>query len=158
MAPPSAKKCSEEVARAAISLLDREPFFAHVLAGLGRVIGDAVTPTAAVGLSSARPVLYRRIDDDPRTLDPSVSYTVTEAGIIDLIYPSFFQYHYLKREPFVLQLALGAEEPKREPYPVTVTVGGKPVARQGEVHLLLIEPTGTPNTGDPRTAAPRRLA
>ena len=25
-----------------------------------------------------------------------------------------------------------------------------------EVHLLLIEPTGTPNSGDPRTAAPRR--
>lgn len=33
----------------------------------------------------------------------------------------------------------------------------RPVARQGEVHLLLIEPTGTPNTGDPRTAAPRKL-
>jgi mannose-6-phosphate isomerase-like protein (cupin superfamily) len=26
-----------------------------------------------------------------------------------------------------------------------------------EVHLLLIEPTGTPNSGDPATAAPRRL-
>lgn len=26
-----------------------------------------------------------------------------------------------------------------------------------EVHLLLIEPTGTPNTGDPRTAAPRQV-
>lgn len=26
-----------------------------------------------------------------------------------------------------------------------------------ETHLLLIEPTGTPNTGDPETAAPRRL-
>ena len=32
-----------------------------------------------------------------------------------------------------------------------------PVARE-EVHLLLIEPTGTPNTGDAATAAPRRLA
>jgi mannose-6-phosphate isomerase-like protein (cupin superfamily) len=31
----------------------------------------------------------------------------------------------------------------------------RPVARQ-EAHLLLIEPTGTPNTGDPATAAPRR--
>ncbi|HEU4517346.1 MAG TPA: cupin domain-containing protein [Steroidobacteraceae bacterium] len=30
----------------------------------------------------------------------------------------------------------------------------RPVADE-EVHLLLIEPTGTPNTGDPRTAAPR---
>ncbi len=27
-----------------------------------------------------------------------------------------------------------------------------------ETHLLLIEPTGTPNTGDPATAAPRREA
>ena len=32
-----------------------------------------------------------------------------------------------------------------------------PVARE-EVHLLLIEPTGTPNTGDTATAAPRRTA
>lgn len=33
----------------------------------------------------------------------------------------------------------------------------RPIARE-EVHLLLIEPTGTPNTGDARTAQPRRLA
>ncbi|MGN6573755.1 MAG: cupin domain-containing protein [Pseudolabrys sp.] len=33
----------------------------------------------------------------------------------------------------------------------------RPVARE-EVHLLLIEPTGTPNTGDTKTAAPRKLA
>lgn len=31
-----------------------------------------------------------------------------------------------------------------------------PVAEE-EAHLLLIEPTGTPNTGDVRTAAPRRV-
>ena len=28
---------------------------------------------------------------------------------------------------------------------------------QGEAHILLIEPTGTPNSGDPSTAAPRRV-
>jgi mannose-6-phosphate isomerase-like protein (cupin superfamily) len=32
----------------------------------------------------------------------------------------------------------------------------RPVAAE-EVHLLLIEPSGTPNTGDPATAAPRRV-
>jgi mannose-6-phosphate isomerase-like protein (cupin superfamily) len=32
-----------------------------------------------------------------------------------------------------------------------------PVAEE-EAHLLLIEPTGTPNTGDPSTAEPRRFA
>src|SRR5258705_12872628 len=31
----------------------------------------------------------------------------------------------------------------------------RPIAEE-EVHLLLIEPTGTPNTGDPKTAAARR--
>jgi mannose-6-phosphate isomerase-like protein (cupin superfamily) len=32
-----------------------------------------------------------------------------------------------------------------------------PIAEE-ETHLLLIEPMGTPNTGDPATAAPRREA
>ena len=32
----------------------------------------------------------------------------------------------------------------------------RPVAAE-EVHVLLIEPTGTPNTGDPATAATRRV-
>jgi mannose-6-phosphate isomerase-like protein (cupin superfamily) len=31
-----------------------------------------------------------------------------------------------------------------------------PVAEE-EAHILLIEPSGTPNTGDPATAAPRRV-
>ena len=41
-------------------------------------------------------------------------------------------------------------------YIVPKGVEHRPVARE-EVHLLLIEPTGTPNTGDPATAAPRKL-
>jgi ABC-type oligopeptide transport system substrate-binding subunit len=58
---------------------------------------------------SAGPVLYRALGEDPKTLDPSVAYVVTESEICDVIYPSFFQYHYLKRDPYVLELALGAE-------------------------------------------------
>jgi len=42
-----------------------------------------------------------------------------------------------------------------ELYVVPKGVEHRPVARQ-EVHLLLIEPAGTPNTGDARTAAARR--
>jgi len=42
-----------------------------------------------------------------------------------------------------------------EMYVVPKGVEHRPVARE-EVHLLLIEPTGTPNTGDSRTAAPRK--
>ena len=42
-------------------------------------------------------------------------------------------------------------------YVVPKGVEHRPVARE-EVHLLLIEPTDTPNTGDAATAAPRRTA
>ncbi|MCC8942200.1 hypothetical protein CI1B_42920 [Bradyrhizobium ivorense] len=41
-------------------------------------------------------------------------------------------------------------------YIVPKGVEHRPVARE-EVHLLLIEPTGTPNTGDAATAAPRKV-
>ena len=44
-----------------------------------------------------------------------------------------------------------------EMYVVPKGLEHRPVARE-EVHLLLIEPTGTPSTGDQATAAPRRLA
>ena len=44
-----------------------------------------------------------------------------------------------------------------ELYIVPKGIEHHPVARE-EVHLLLIEPTGTPNTGDAATAAPRKLA
>lgn len=44
-----------------------------------------------------------------------------------------------------------------EMYIVPKGVEHRPVANE-EVHLLLIEPTGTPNTGDHSTAAIRKLA
>jgi mannose-6-phosphate isomerase-like protein (cupin superfamily) len=44
-----------------------------------------------------------------------------------------------------------------EAFVVAKGIEHRPVAR-GEVHILLIEPTGTPNTGDKATAAPRILA
>ena len=43
-----------------------------------------------------------------------------------------------------------------EMYVVPKGVEHRPVARE-EVHMLLIEPTGTPNTGDTATAAPRKV-
>jgi mannose-6-phosphate isomerase-like protein (cupin superfamily) len=45
----------------------------------------------------------------------------------------------------------------RELFVVPQGVEHRTVARE-ETHLLLIEPTGTPNTGDAMTAAPRRPA
>jgi len=40
-----------------------------------------------------------------------------------------------------------------ELYVVRSGIEHRPVARRGEVRMLLIEPSGTPNTGDPETAA-----
>lgn len=37
---------------------------------------------------------------------------------------------------------------------VPAGVDHRPAARRGQVRLLLIDPTGTPNTGDVRTATP----
>ena len=44
-----------------------------------------------------------------------------------------------------------------ELYVVPKGVEHRPVAKE-EAHVLLIEPTGTPNTGDRATAQPRRTA
>jgi mannose-6-phosphate isomerase-like protein (cupin superfamily) len=41
-------------------------------------------------------------------------------------------------------------------YVVPKGVSHRPRAKE-EAHILLIEPTGTPNSGDPLTAAPRQL-
>ena len=84
-------------------------------------------------------VIYRRLDDDPRFLDPSVAYVITEAQIIDVIYPSFFRYHYLKRNPYVLELLLGAEMPTRKATPVTDMVAGKPQKKNGETWTFRIK-------------------
>lgn len=89
---------------------------------------------------TARPVIYRSLADDPRTLDPSVAYTVTEAQLIDVVYPAYYRYHYLQRDPFVLELALGAEEPRRERASVTETVDGRPVRREGERWTFRLRP------------------
>ncbi len=59
---------------------------------------------------TAQSIIYSAISDDPKTLDPSIGYDVASGSIIDNIYPSYMQYNYLKRDPFVVELSLGAEE------------------------------------------------
>src|SRR5687768_12857360 len=70
-------------------------------------------------------IIYTALIDDPKRLDPSVSYLVTEGQILSLIYNSYFQYHYLKQKRLTLELALGAEMPTRKPAPAWVMKDGK---------------------------------
>jgi oligopeptide transport system substrate-binding protein len=87
-----------------------------------------------------RPILYRGLPAEPQTLDPSVSYTSTEAQILAVIYSSYFQYHYLKLHPPTLELALGAVKPTRRPAPAWVVRGGKKVAKTGELWSFRLKP------------------
>lgn len=82
-------------------------------------------------------VAYRLIGDDPKSLDPSFTYTVSEAVITDVIYPSFYRYHFLKRDPFALELNIGAEEAKRAPYTFTkMGKDGKTTTVTGEQYTF----------------------
>ena len=81
---------------------------------------------------TAQAIIYSTIGDDPKTLDPSIAYDVASSSIIDNIYPSYMQYNYLKRDPFVVEPGLGAEEPKRERVAVTITEDGQTITKQGE--------------------------
>jgi mannose-6-phosphate isomerase-like protein (cupin superfamily) len=61
------------------------------------------------------------------------------------------------RGRLVIQLRDGdVELGPGELFVVPKGVEHRPVA-EDEVHLMLIEPSGTPNTGDPATAQPRRV-
>lgn len=81
---------------------------------------------------TAQPVLYLSLADDPKTLDPSIGYDIASGSIIDPIYPAYFEYNYLKRNPFELDLAVGAVPPKRTPFSYTATEHGKTTTKTGE--------------------------
>jgi oligopeptide transport system substrate-binding protein len=92
-------------------------------------------------LKEARqPILYRSLGDDPKRLDPSISYMVTESEILSLICNSYLQYNYLKRNPFVLEPGIGAVMPTRKPAPAWVMQGGKKVPKMGELWSFRLKP------------------
>lgn len=81
---------------------------------------------------TAQPILYNALAADPKTLDPTIGYDEITDSIICPIYPSYLHYHFLKRDPFVLELDLGAAQPERKPWTFTETVKGKAVVHRGE--------------------------
>jgi oligopeptide transport system substrate-binding protein len=94
--------------------------------------------------AAVKPILYGIIADDPKTLDPSIGYDVASGGVIDPIYPAYLSYHYLKRDPFVLQLNLGDAEPQSAPLPMTVSEKDKDgkeakVTKTGQVWTFRIK-------------------
>lgn len=60
-------------------------------------------------------VSYRAFPDDPRTLDPQVSYDTLGNAIISLVYDSLFQYQPFKTNPYELIPCLAASMPQRLP-------------------------------------------
>src|SRR5262249_45242819 len=89
---------------------------------------------------SRQSIIYRYLPDDPKTLDPSVSYMVSEGYILSVICNSYFQYHYLKQNPLTLELGIGAVMPTRKPAPAWVMQRGKKVAKTGELWSFRLKP------------------
>jgi oligopeptide transport system substrate-binding protein len=59
-------------------------------------------------------VSYRGFPDDPRTLDPQVSYDTIGHSIISLVYECLLQYHPFKVDPYELNPCLVEEMPTRQ--------------------------------------------
>jgi len=78
------------------------------------VVGCSNAPYSAE--PADKRIIHLSLSDEPTTLDPSGSLA---PAIVDLLYPAYFEYDYLKRDPQPLRLALGAKEPTREPYPLS---------------------------------------
>ena len=80
-----------------------------------------------------RPALYSYFVDEPKSLDPTYSYYVHEARIVDVINLSFYQYRYLKRNPVQAGVSARPNHRSSTPYPFTEVVDGKRVSRTGEI-------------------------
>ncbi len=88
---------------------------------------------------ASNPILYLTLGDDPKTLDPTIAYDGASQTVVNPIYPSYLQFHYLKRDPFELELALGAQEPQHDPVSLTVLQNGKSTTTTGEAWSFRIK-------------------
>src|SRR5262245_20023448 len=91
---------------------------ALLLTGCGEVWNDPY-PADQRGQN----ILYTAFTDQPKHLDPAQSYTSDEWDIIQQIYESPLQYHYLKR-PYTL-VPLAATE---VPHPTYTDAAGRTVS------------------------------
>ena len=127
---------SKTARKAGFSPWDRTLVSAIALIFLSILAGCDNTPYLEE--NPATPTLYTTLGEDPRTLDPTSASDSVSSAVIDSIYPSFFQYDYLKRTPLQLNLALGESLPVVESLPVEYTemveekIGGKSVMRAGK--------------------------
>jgi ABC-type transport system substrate-binding protein len=73
---------------------------------------------------------------EPQSFDPSVSYNAGDAGVMDLVYPCYFRYNYLKQNPWELELNLGLVEPTRTPISGTLHTKNGDVPYHGDKWTL----------------------
>lgn len=89
---------------------------------------------------SHQSIIYRTLGDDPKTLDPSIAYVVTEGEILSVICQSYFQYHPLKQSRYLLTLSLGDVMPTRKPSRAWVMADGKKRWSMGELWSFRLKP------------------
>lgn len=101
---------------------------AVVLCALAAGCGNDPYPQS----DSGRAIFYTSFGKDPKTLDPAIAYDFDSLYLTTLFYPSYLQFHYLKRDPYVVEPALGAEEPVRTPVTVSEVIDGRTATHMGE--------------------------
>jgi oligopeptide transport system substrate-binding protein len=91
------------------------PLFLFLGAGCGRNYNNPNIPPLQEARSDGTPwvVSYRSLPDDPRTLDPQVSYDTLGHSVIAQVYECLLQYHPFKTDPYELTPALAETMPRR---------------------------------------------
>jgi ABC-type transport system substrate-binding protein len=97
------------------ALLHARPFRAALGFGIVAILGGCSNnPNRADW--DAQDTYFVVLGGEPTSFDPSVSYNGGDSPVMDLIYPSYYRYNYLKEDPWDLQLNVGLKEPVRVPF------------------------------------------
>ncbi len=99
--------------------------------------GNSPYPAA----NSSRSILYLALTDDVKSLDPTIAYDVDSGSVVNLLYPAYFNYDYLKRNPLQLDLCLGARMPSVKPVTyLAATPSGSKKMVNGQLWTFQIRP------------------
>jgi ABC-type transport system substrate-binding protein len=76
---------------------------------------------------------FKALTSEPTSLDPSFTYNANDDPIVCMMFPSYYRFHYLRRNPYKLELNIGTQEATREKLLVDdIDAKGKTTQKQGE--------------------------
>jgi len=106
-----------EIGRTRTSPRPRHNVLAAALIAAVSLLGNGCSNNPYPPAESSANTHYINFGEDPKSLDPTFSFTTTESLVVDAVYPSFYRYHYLHQQPVRLIPNLGASDAVRKPMP-----------------------------------------